>query len=139
MKHIEEYKYSLLDKKHLQKVVDADCHELRIIPKLTQAHLDVRGQQRQNVKVAAQTISLSNYCTVERIDLRNKPQAMALKILNDWFDVLNSRRFLQPRPLQCAYGVSSAIQQQEQALTDVETLLKNIINYYEKVDHASMH
>ena len=90
MKHIAEHKYSLLDKKLLQKVVDADCHELRFIPKLTQAHLDVRGQQRQNVKVAAQTISLTNSCAVERTDGKNKPQAMALKIINDWFDVLNS-------------------------------------------------
>ena len=57
----------------------------------------------------------------------NKAQAKAISIINNWFDVANSRKFVDSRPEKSAFGSPGAMAQQEEALQDMENLMNNVI------------
>ena len=73
--------------------------EVKIAHKLTLNHLTVKKAGRQKVKLATQLFSNTNVSALEwcgkngLIKAENWPQcAKLLKIFNDWFDVMNTRR-----------------------------------------------
>jgi hypothetical protein len=52
-------------------------------------------------------------------------QANFVRVVNDWFDVANSRRKFDPNPLKCAYGVN--FDEQEKVLSEMATLMSTCL------------
>lgn len=72
--------------------------DLRIAHQLTQHHLDVKGSQRQNVKLAAQVFSNSTTKAIQSCAEKGLAgfkncgaMVRVLEIFNKWFDIFNSR------------------------------------------------
>ena len=51
--------FTLLTKEDIQQLLTVDCHELKILPRLSEAHFNCVGSQRQNVRLATQVFSHS--------------------------------------------------------------------------------
>ena len=89
--------------------------DLKTAFNLTRAHIDAKGSQRQRVRIAVQT--LSN--TVAQSLLQFGPETneykakhKAVKLINDWFDTMNSRMMNDKKPLSC--GMSPDVHGDEQ-------------------------
>ena len=74
--------------------------------------------------VAVQFWSHSTSRAVEYIDPECKPQAKAIKIVNNWFDVSNSHRKYNKNKDSCAFGIH--LHHQPKSLEKMENLLNNI-------------
>ena len=84
-------KFTLLTKEDLKALLDTT--EYKMLPRLTEAHFECTGSQRQNVRLAAQVLSHSvAKCLTwtKPGDEEIKAKSEAIKLFNDWFDVCNS-------------------------------------------------
>ena len=91
--------------------------ELRTVFSLSRAHLDVKGSQRQRVRLAVQT--LSNRVAEAMLEagpqnLEYKAKYTAVKLFNDWFDVMNAKSRNDKNPL--SRGMSPEINGAKQLL-----------------------
>lgn len=79
--------------KPVMEVLSKDTGDLRICPRLTAEHVMVTGAGRQKVKLAARLFShnLSQALLVHD-GPHAVPTSWLLKLVNDWFDVSESRR-----------------------------------------------
>ena len=126
MNHINEKNYEFLGKGDFRTLVrKIRQHELRICHKLSDIHLDVEGQRRQNVLLAAQLCSSSVAKAMLYLDPSKKIQAQALMIIDKWFDIFNSRLILDKKYLRCGFGIH--MEEQNKALDEMVALVKNII------------
>jgi hypothetical protein len=66
--------------------------EYRIAPKLSEKHFSVQGGQRQRVSLAAQLLSSHTAAGLRHISPEKEEQANFIQLVNNWFDVANSRR-----------------------------------------------
>ena len=93
---------ALLLRHHFQELVSSDSGEYQCTFKLNQHHLDVTHQERQRVRVAAQTLSHS---VATAMKIRQwYDQAEIVQLVNDWFDVENSSLLCHKIALKCAFG-----------------------------------
>jgi hypothetical protein len=83
-----------------------DCQELRIVPKLKEKHFSCYGSERQKVSLAAQLLSNHSATALQLISPEKKEQIKFVKLVNDWFDVSNSRRKHDNNVLKSGFGVS---------------------------------
>lgn len=118
---------SNINKKCLEELLTLNAGELKIAHKLSQAHLDVKGSQRQNVKLAAQVFSNTNalairWCGKQGLlkSLQWKQTADVLQIFNDWFDLFNSK---------CKYGHSNTSHAYGMNLKEQNTILDNMDDF----------
>lgn len=89
----------LYTKRLLEELLALNSRDLKIAFNLTQKHLDVRNQQQQSVKLAAQIFSRRNalaikYCGEHGFfseDQTWDELSKMLLLINDWFDVCNSQ------------------------------------------------
>lgn len=92
-----------------QLVQDTKNLEISACHKLTSRHINCEKFQRQNVALAAQTMSNTTACALRRYDVSDEPlrllAANFIKLTNDWFDVMNSRVPNASIHLQCGYGI----------------------------------
>lgn len=102
----------ILDKSLLEELLQLNSKDLKIAFNLSKENLDVKGFQRQRVKLAAQVFSFRNaksleYCGTKGFLSKNNWQKMAnmLKTINNWFDVLNSQCKFGKHSGTHAYGV----------------------------------
>lgn len=116
--------YVKLGKDNFQLILDSDQAEFKIHHKLTPAHLEVANSGKCSVRMAAQVMSASSAAAMEFLRPDWKPQATAVMTVNNWFDVVNSRRIFGPNPLQCAYGKTQ--EEQDLALHRMEMLVQNL-------------
>lgn len=115
------------DKCLLEELLQLNCNDLKIAFNLTRAHLDAKGFQRQRVKLAAQVFSNRNarvieYCGKKGFLSKDNWQAMAdmLKLVNNWFDILNS---------QLKFGKHSGSQAYGNALEEQNVCLDKMSNF----------
>ena len=116
----------VVNKEVLEKLVtDNSKFDLKYCHKLTIDHLLVTGTDRQNVRKAAELLS----GTVSKAILHKYPEerhvAEFIRIVNDGFDVLNSRIPVnKTAPLKSAYGM--CIEEQSNALNELAHLCKSM-------------
>ena len=119
-------KFTLLTKEDIQSVLKTDDQEYRILPRLTEAHFECVGSQRQNVRLAAQVLShsVSKAMTWNKdVDQELKAKSEAVKLFNDWFDVCNSDGRSNQNLLKNPLGTSH-IEEQMHVLNKMEKFLK---------------
>ena len=92
-------------KEDLEEILLVDKAELKICHKLTQNHLDVRGSARQNVRLAAQVLSHTTATAMSSLFEGREKKAQFFEIVNNWFDVMNSRLEKDCNKLKCAFGI----------------------------------
>lgn len=87
-----------INKMCLEELLTLNEKDLKICHKLSRAHLDAKGAQRQNVKLAVQIFSNRNALALRWCGQNNlltstqwKLTSEVLKLFNDWFDIFNSR------------------------------------------------
>ena len=79
-KHIIEHDYKLLNKDTFREVLRRDESELKFCHKLKEAHIEVKGQQRQNVRMAAQTLSNTVSKAIEYCVPEGKTPSQAVQV-----------------------------------------------------------
>ena len=113
-------------------------NEIKILFKLSQFHLDVKSSERQRVRPAAQLFSGS----VASAMLYGKhPQdpdykdclakSYAIKLINDWFDVMNSKNFDNRNRLKTPFGKN------EDILRDQMDVLNRMDEFLSKLEVMS--
>jgi len=102
-----------VDKTCLEEILRLNSGDLKIAHKLSRAHLDIKGAQRQNVKMAAQVFSNTNALAIRWCGEKNlltspqwKQTADILKLFNDWFDIFNSNFKFGHCTSSHAYGIN---------------------------------
>ena len=102
--------------------------DLRTAFNLTRAHLDVKGSQRQRVRLAAQTLSR----TIAKSLLQFDPESNvyqskhdAVLLINDWFDTMNSRKLYDQNQLCCGMAPDMHGKSQLEILDRMENFLDN--------------
>lgn len=121
----------LVDKQILEELVALNSRDLKIAFNLSKAHLDVKGNKRQSVKLAAQVFSLRNakaieYCGKQGFFSQKNWQVMSdiLKLFNDWFDLLNCESKFGKHSGLRAYGVE--LQKQDIILDKMNEFVRNM-------------
>ncbi|CAL8069003.1 unnamed protein product [Orchesella dallaii] len=85
-----------LQKKDFEKLLKLDCRDYKVCYKLTSAHLTVEGRERQRVYYATQLISRSTALAMRMLCEDKKEVADFIELMNDWFDIFNSRHPKDP-------------------------------------------
>ena len=115
------HEYVSLNLQVLENLLAEDNGETRILHKINpETHLYCKKSSRQRVRTAAQLLS---QCTARALTFVFG-EKMATQTINDWFDVMNSRRMYDKKPLSCAFGVH--LKEQVQALENMEYLIKSM-------------
>ncbi len=78
-------------KADVQQILAVDSGELRIHHKLKSIHFDCKQSQRQRVILAAQVFSRTTASALRLLFKDKEDQANFIQLMNDCFDVLNSR------------------------------------------------
>ena len=101
--------------------------DLRTAFNLNRKHLDVKGSQRQRVRLAAQTLSR----TIAKSLLQFDPESNACQskhdavlLINDWFDTMNSRRMFDQNTLSCGMNPNLHGKSQLSILDQMENFLE---------------
>ena len=143
-------KFTLLTKEDLKALLVRDCEDgkdYKILPRLTEAHFECTGSQRQNVRLAAQVLSHSVAKALTWIkpeDEEIKAKSEAIKLFNDWFDVCNSDGRSDPNLLKNPLGTKH-IEDQMHVLNKMEKFLHefkvntNTTQYWIKGILANIH
>lgn len=121
-----------INKTCLEKLIQINGNDLKIVHKLSRFHLDVKGTQRQNVKLAAQVFSNTNATALEwcgkkgfiKDCLEWSETAKFLKLFNDWFDLFNSSNKFGSHSGIHAYGINT--EKQNELLAEVSLLVKDM-------------
>ncbi|EFA13074.1 Transposable element P transposase-like Protein [Tribolium castaneum] len=134
----------IINKEPLKKLFELTDSEINVCYKISEKHLIVDPQKRQNVILAAQLLSH----TVGNALLRYKPgpdvktsknTGNFICDISKWFDIFNSYTKLGSIPTKCAYGVHLAEQNKhlDKMLHTFETMRpigksKNILQRFQK-------
>ena len=107
-----------------QELFYKDQAEFRMKFKLGSEHFDCVGAQRQKVSLASELFSST---VADDLKLAGKEKyAEFVQLFNDWFDVVNSRRKVDPRaPLRSAYG-GAMLDEQNKVLKRMLTYVKQM-------------
>ena len=110
----------VLNNKHINKtcieMLLSKSGEINITHKISSCHLDVKGPQHQKVKTAVQLISTSvsqalKFTGVKGIITDNWEETSELiKMLNEWFDLFNSKSMYGKQSRNNDFGVNAEIQ-----------------------------
>lgn len=126
-----KYKDKLMNKFFIERLLHVSNSELTIAHKISQYHLDVKGTERQKVRPAAQLFSNTvskaiAFCGAKKIITENGWQETAelVKLINDWFDLFNSRCKYGSHVGLHAFGVE--IENQISLLKSVSELISSI-------------
>jgi len=122
----------MLMKKILEELVALNSNDLKIAFNLNEKHLDVKGHQRQNVKLAAQVFSRRNalaieYCGKKGFFSQNsywQEFSDVFLLINDWFDILNSQFKFGSHSGSRAYGVE--LDHQNEILEKMNQFISNM-------------
>ena len=115
-----------LNKPDFYRILEADGEEgeFRSCHKLTKFHLEVQGQETQRVRLAVQVLSGSVANMFEILGMKHK--AEIVHIINNFFDVCDSRAKFSKgnNRFKCGLGVYE--EDQQQALKDMIELMESI-------------
>ena len=83
--------------------------DFKLAYKVTPAHLEVRGIERQRVRPAMQLFSNSvSQAFIQVFGTEYQDQAKVIQIVDDWVDVMNSGSAYNVKELRCGFGKMSA-------------------------------
>ena len=114
----------VLQKSDFADLLAVDNAEYRINHKLSNLHVDCSGSSRQRVYLATQALSNSVSNTIQYLypnDFDKLEKAKAIKIINDFFDICNSRVIKDPVSTKSAFGID--LPTQTLALKKMEDLM----------------
>ena len=118
--------YANLNKEHFYKILEEDGEdgEFKVCHKLTKFHLEVKGQECQRVRLAVQVLSGSVANSFELLGFKN--QANIVHIINNFFDVCDSRIKYDKslNKFKCGFGVYE--EEQCQALQEMIDLMTSL-------------
>ena len=94
-----------LSKQHFEKLLACDGIDFKLLHKLSPAHLEVRGIERQRVRPAMQLFSSSvSQAFLHVFGDEHADQANVIQIVDDWVDVMNSGSAYTVKQLRCGLG-----------------------------------
>ena len=97
-----------LSKEHFEKLITCDGTDFKLAYKLTPAHLEVRGIERQRVRPAMQLFSSSvSKAFTQVFGTEFQDQSNVIQIVDDWVDVMNSGSAYNVKELRCGLGKMS--------------------------------
>ena len=110
-------------------------NELKMLFKVSQFHLDVKQSERQRVRPAAQLFSHSVACAMIYGKSPQDPdyndclaKSYAIQLVNDWFDVMNSKNFDNRNRLKTPFG------KDEDILRDQMDVLNRMDDFLDKFE-----
>ena len=114
-----------LTKGDFEQLLLLNGNELKLVPKLSHSHVDVKGIGRQRVRPAAQLLSDSvakafTYHFGESYTIRSS----FVKLINDWFDIMNSRSVNDVCPTKNAFGLK--IESQLNILNSMDNAMETL-------------
>lgn len=95
----------IIEKSIFENLLEVDSGELKICPKLTWAHISVKRNERQNVRMAAQLLSDHVAKALAYYFPDEKETSDFLKVIDGCFDVFNSRTPVNDKDLRCGFGI----------------------------------
>jgi len=75
---------SVISQTDFWRILELDCGEFKINPKLTESHISCSGSQRQRVRLAAQLLSHSSATAIHCLNNDKTIQADFVDLINDW-------------------------------------------------------
>lgn len=106
-----------IDKTCVEELIGINERDLKISHKLNRMHIDVKGTQRQKVKLAAQLFSNQNALAIKWCGENSfiscthwKHISNVLQLFNNWFDVFNSNLKYGKCKESHAFGINLEIQ-----------------------------
>jgi hypothetical protein len=93
--------------------------------KLKELHLNVKRSQRQNVRLAAELISHTVASALRRYNIDTK-LADAIQLMNDWFDLFNTRTGERKNVSTSPYGTLDFVDQQNELLEKVDIFVREM-------------
>lgn len=115
----------IVTKDALYKLLEVVDTEISVAFKLKESHLTVRGCQRQNVRKAAELVSHTVACALKRYGI-DDDLADVIQLINDWFDLFNTRTVRRQNAFTSPYGVDEYIDEQNELLKKVRTFMEEI-------------
>ena len=102
-----EGKEVILEKSMFERLIrdDSELGDLKLCPKVGEAHLEVQGHDRQRVKFATQLLSdtvSKALLTLYKEEYRE--QAQLISVFDKFFDVMDSRTVKHWKPEKCGFG-----------------------------------
>ena len=120
----------ITDKPLVSLIAEKDTGEFRCTHKLQMIHLNCKSSERQRVCYATQLLSNSTSEALKNIfpnDKEAQDLSEFIKVIDSWFDVMNSSLIKDKKDLKCAFGLH--LNEQKKALLkaiDVFTHLNQI-------------
>jgi len=117
-----------IDIKPVEHLISMTRTEINVCHKISNDHLSCEGNQRQNVKLAAQLLSHNTAVALKHYYANDdNPTADFIEMVNNWFDLMNVRfPGNNITPFKAPYGMSNAVGAQNVLLNQVETFFKNV-------------
>lgn len=120
-----------VNKSCIIELLAASSDDIKIVHKVTDYHLSVRGSERQKVKPAAQLLSATLAKALEWCGSRSlfsnfswKETSKFLGLINDWFDTFNSKAKYGSHPGVNAFG--TALEAQIQIVNQATEVIANM-------------
>lgn len=95
----------------IEKLLSLDSNEMKMCPKLSFQHLHVKGRERQRVNLAAQLFSTHTAKAIRLLLPQEQQCADVIELVDQSFDILNSRTPNNEKPLACGYGIHNKEQE----------------------------
>jgi hypothetical protein len=99
-----------LTKQDFEGLLRRDRSELKCAFKLTSEHLNVKGKKKQRVFLAVQLFSRTTASAWKMAYPNKSPQAEFIQLVNDWFDLSNSRNPREVLPSKKPFGLDFGAQ-----------------------------
>lgn len=95
----------IIEKAIFEKLLEADSGELKICPKLSWSHIQVRNNERQNVRMAAQLLSTHVSKALLHYFPGENETSDFISVIDGCFDIFNSRVPVGDKSERCAFGL----------------------------------
>ena len=94
-----------LNKQHFLDLLQCDNGDLSLCHRVTLAHLEVRGMDRQRVRPAMQLFSESvSLAFLQLFGEKYRDQSSIIGTIDDWIDTMNSRHKYDNKSNRCGLG-----------------------------------
>ncbi|OXA51518.1 Transposable element P transposase, partial [Folsomia candida] len=113
-----------LRKEDFEQLLKVDSDEMQSNYKLQRKHLDVNGLQKCTVSLAVQLFSNTTAALWEKVYPNRVVQQKSIKLVNDWFDLMNSRTTKEHCINKQPFGCNLASQME--LLDEMETWIMKI-------------
>lgn len=120
-----------INKNCLEELLTLNEGDLKISHKLSRAHFNVKGTQRQNVKMTAQIFSNKNALAIKwygenglLVSTQWKYSYEMLKFFNHWFDIFNSKFKYGKCSESHAYVIN--IEQQNKVISNMNEFIEEM-------------